>query len=216
VSSLWDWNEGDRIPSERELCQRLGVGRASLREALKALEIIGMIETRLGEGTFVCRRSEFLSRPLLWAIASSLESEIDELIEARRSLEVELAGFAAERAGPADLELMKRYLQQMESSLDAPSMFLEADLGFHLAVGDSAHNRILRNALELMRNLMREWIAQALQLPDVSAEALQQHTAIFRAITSHNPSEARLAMANHLTAMGQRLVDAQRALTSPR
>src|SRR5919205_4577340 len=69
-----DWSTGDRLPPERELCQQLGVGRASLREALKALEIMGMIETRLGEGTFVCARSEFLSRPLLWAIAGSAEA----------------------------------------------------------------------------------------------------------------------------------------------
>src|ERR1700691_5827972 len=66
-----DWSEGERIPTERELCQQLGVGRASLREALKALEIMGMIEVRPGDGTFVCQRSEFLSRPLLWAIAGS-------------------------------------------------------------------------------------------------------------------------------------------------
>src|SRR6202034_3582540 len=66
-----NWSEGSKIPAERELCQMLGVGRASLREALKALEIMGMIETRLGDGTYVCKRSDFFSRPLLWAIASS-------------------------------------------------------------------------------------------------------------------------------------------------
>ena len=53
------WSEGEKIPAERELCQKLGVGRASLREALKALEIMGMIETRLGDGTYVCKRSDF-------------------------------------------------------------------------------------------------------------------------------------------------------------
>src|SRR6202162_4234038 len=73
-----DWSEGERILPERELCLQLGVGRASLREALKALEIMGMIETRLGDGTFVCRRSEFLSRPLLWAITGSDYSEAEE------------------------------------------------------------------------------------------------------------------------------------------
>src|ERR1700731_3855807 len=75
------WAEGEKIPAERELCQKLGVGRASLREALKALEIMGMIETRLGEGTFVCGRSEFYSRPLLWAITASSEGDIKELTE---------------------------------------------------------------------------------------------------------------------------------------
>src|ERR1700681_3178177 len=86
-----DWDEGDRIPSERELGSRLGVGRTSLREALKALEIMGLIETRVGEGTYVCAKSEFLSRPLLWLLGSA-QTNLRELVEARRFLEVELAG----------------------------------------------------------------------------------------------------------------------------
>src|SRR5579871_5079948 len=97
------WAEGEKIPAERELCLKLGVGRASLREALKALEIMGMIETRLGDGTYVCKRSEFFSRPLLWAIASSSETDARELIEARILIEVELAGLAADHATADDL-----------------------------------------------------------------------------------------------------------------
>src|SRR4051794_21310964 len=92
------WSEGERIPPERELGVHLGVGRTSLREALKALEIMGMIETRLGDGTYVCNRSEFLSRPLLWAIMGSDSSDASELIEARRFIESELVGLAASRA----------------------------------------------------------------------------------------------------------------------
>src|SRR5690349_24903745 len=95
-----DWAAGERIPAERELCQQLGVGRASLREALKALEIMGMIETRLGDGTYVCRRSDFLSRPLLLAITTSSPAEAYELVQARKVIEVELAGLAAEHAAP--------------------------------------------------------------------------------------------------------------------
>ena len=104
-----DWAEGDRIPPERELCQILGVGRASLREALKALEIMGMIETRLGDGTFVCGRSEFLSRPLLWAITGSSPSDTQQLIEARRCLKVEMAGWAAERAAREELAVIAKH-----------------------------------------------------------------------------------------------------------
>src|ERR1700677_4171486 len=108
------WNEGEKIPAERELCQTLGVGRASLREALKALEIMGMIETRLGDGTYVCKRSDFFSRPLLWAIASSSEADARELIEARTLIEVELAGLAAERGTLEDLRLIREQLSTME------------------------------------------------------------------------------------------------------
>ncbi len=59
-----EWKAGDRIPPERELCQQLGIARTSLREALKAMELVGMLDSRVGDGTFVCPRSEFLSRPL--------------------------------------------------------------------------------------------------------------------------------------------------------
>src|SRR5580693_10762041 len=109
-----NWAEGEKIPAERELCLKLGVGRASLREALKALEIMGMIETRLGDGTYVCKRSDFFSRPLLWAIASSSEADAGELVEARTLIEVELAGLAAERAIPENLKQIAEQLRNME------------------------------------------------------------------------------------------------------
>src|SRR6266852_4895256 len=127
------WAEGDRIPPERQLGQLLGVGRASLREALKALEIMGMIETRLGDGTYVCQRSEFMSRPLLWAITSSSETEVHELVEARKLIETEMAGLAAERATAEDLKQIGIHLDRMELALDSPGDFLQSDIGFHLA-----------------------------------------------------------------------------------
>jgi GntR family transcriptional repressor for pyruvate dehydrogenase complex len=129
-----DWSEGQRIPPERELCQQLGVVRVSLREALKALEIMGMIETRLGEGTFVCRRSEFLSRPLLWAITGSDLTGAQELVEARQLIEVELAGFAAERATAENLKELGNQLGRMEENLASVDFFQKADIQFHLAV----------------------------------------------------------------------------------
>jgi GntR family transcriptional repressor for pyruvate dehydrogenase complex len=201
-----DWIEGDRIPPERELCIRLGVGRASLREAMKALEIMGLIETRLGEGTFVCSRSEFFSRPLLWAITGSAKDEVHELVEARKLMEVEMAAFAAERATPEDLKLIGRYLDEMENSLDDPETFLEADINFHLAIGSAAHNRILLNALLLIRNLMRQWIAQTLPKEGANTTALKDHNKIFTAIAKRNTSAARLAMQTHLDKMASALL----------
>jgi GntR family transcriptional repressor for pyruvate dehydrogenase complex len=204
-----DWTEGDRVPAERELCQQLGVGRASLREALKALEIMGMIETRLGEGTFVCARSEFLSRPLLWAITGSNEADTHELVEARKLIEVEMAGLAAERADADELKAIGKCLDEMELAKAKPQQYLEADLNFHLAIGTAAHNRILMNALHLIRNVLRQWIGQTLQMNTVADEAQQQHTEIFVAIAKRNPAVAREAMKKHLDTMAQRWMEAQ-------
>jgi GntR family transcriptional repressor for pyruvate dehydrogenase complex len=203
-----DWSEGDRLPPERELCQRLGVGRASLREALKALEIMGMIETRLGDGTFVCSRSDFFSRPLLWAITASSENDIRELTEARTLIEVEMAGLAAQRFTPDDLAAIGRYLDRMKETIEDRAAFLEADLNFHLAIGNAAHSRILMNALHLIRNLMRQWIGQTL-LKGASSLALKQHKEIFVAIAKRNPESARAAMQEHLTSMARFLQEVQ-------
>lgn len=188
----------------------LGVGRSSLREALKALEVMGLIESKLGEGTFVCNRSEFLSRPLLWSIVtSSSDIETRELIEARRLIEVELAGGAAERATPEDLKAIGGFLNEMESSIDDYGRYLAADVNFHIAIGAAAHNRILSNALELIRNLMREWMIQALKVDGVGPEALEQHKQIYMALAKGNRSEARSAMKKHIDAMSRRLPESQ-------
>ena len=200
-----DWQEGEKIPAERELCQQLGVGRASLREALKALEIMGLIETRLGDGTYVCKRSDFFARPLLWAIASSGEAEAHELSEARKLIEVELAGLAAKRATADELKLINSYLDQMEQSGTDSKEFLKADIAFHLAIGQAGHNTILLNALLLIRNLMQRWIGGALAVPGVQGKALLQHKHIFLALSKQDPVSARAAMGTHLEDMASHL-----------
>ena len=134
---------------------------------------MGMIETRLGEGTFVCGRSEFFSRPLLWAITGSAKIDAHELVEARELIESETARLAAERATPEDLQEIRKHLDVMAAATDDPKTFLEADLNFHLAVAKAAHNQILGNALSLIRNLMRQWIGQALPKEGVAATALR-------------------------------------------
>jgi GntR family transcriptional repressor for pyruvate dehydrogenase complex len=195
------WGEGERIPAERELCQKLGVGRASLREALKALEIMGMIETRLGDGTYVCKRSEFFSRPLLWAIASSSEADARELIEARTLIEVELAGLAADHANAEDLAEIAKYVGLMESTKKKPEEFVQADVNFHLAIGRAACNSILMNALHLIRNLLQQWILSAVAVKGVPDKACAQHKRVLLAIRKGDSSAARKEMRNHLRSM---------------
>jgi GntR family transcriptional repressor for pyruvate dehydrogenase complex len=208
-----DWHEGERIPSERELGGLLGVGRASLREALKALEIMGMLEVRVGDGTFVCERSQFLSRPLLWAVAGSAQAHVQELIEARRVLEKGLAALAAERATAEDLAQIGKYQEEMEKAGGNVLAFLEADLNFHLAVARAARNRILLNAVQMMRNLMRQWISETVQVHGVSDRAIQQHKVILLAIAKKDRAKASAAMEAHLSAMGDVLRKVEEAQT---
>jgi GntR family transcriptional repressor for pyruvate dehydrogenase complex len=195
------WGEGEKIPAERELCQKLGVGRASLREALKALEIMGMIETRLGDGTYVCKRSEFFSRPLLWAIASSSEADAHELIEARTVIEVELAGLAAKHATLENINELAANIDRMSKAKKNPQEFVQADVDFHLAIGRAASNSILMNALHLIRNLLQEWILSAASVQGVPEKACAQHRRVLLAIKNKDEFTARKEMRRHLLAM---------------
>jgi GntR family transcriptional repressor for pyruvate dehydrogenase complex len=195
------WDEGEKIPAERDLCQQLGVGRASLREALKALEIMGMIETRLGDGTYVCRRSEFFSRPLLWAIVSGSQVNARELIEARILIEVELAGLAAERADADDVKRLSELLDRMMKAKKNPREFVQADVDFHLEIARAASNSILMNALQLIRNLLQRWILSAVAIKGVPEKACAQHKRLLDTIKSGDDVAARKQMRKHLRDM---------------
>jgi GntR family transcriptional repressor for pyruvate dehydrogenase complex len=192
------WKSGDRIPPERELCQQLGIARTSLREALKAMELIGLLDSRVGDGTFVCPRSEFLSRPLLWAFTGSDHSELQDLMEARTIIEENLAGLAAERGSREAIAVIGQTVQMMRDSIARGDSILEADVAFHLAISAAAENEVLRNAAQLLRNLMRQWIYFNLHLPGVPSAALKHHQEIYRAILNGKSATARSTMRRHL------------------
>ncbi len=192
------WKPGDRIPPERDLCQQLGIARTSLREALKAMELVGMLDSRVGDGTFVCPRSEFLSRPLLWAFTGTDHEELQEIMEARTIIEENLAGLAAERGSAEEIEEIGRAVQLMRDSIARGDSILAADMAFHLAVSAAARNGVMRNAVQLLRNLMRQWISYKLLIPDVPQMVLKRHNAIYRAIAARKPNAARRAMRLHL------------------
>ena len=192
------WKAGDRLPPERELCQQFGIARTSLREALKAMELVGMIESRVGDGTFVCPRSEFLSRPLLWAFTGTDHEELLEIMEARSVIEENLAAFAAKRASAEDVARIESALEQMRECIAAGTSILEADMSFHLAVADAARNELLRNAVQLLRNITRQWLSYKVLIPHVAPSVLKHHETIYRAIAAHDAEAASSAMHTHL------------------
>ena len=193
-----DWKAGDRIPPERELCQQLGIARTSLREALKAMELVGMLDSRVGDGTFVNPRSEFLARPLLWAFTGTDEAELSDVMEARVLLERDLAGMAAERGTEEEIAKIGDAVRAMKDSVASGTSTIEADMTFHLAIAQAAHNSVLQNAVQLLRNLMRQWIQLKLLIPNVPSRVLKQHKEIYEAIRTRDAEAARNAMRQHL------------------
>jgi GntR family transcriptional repressor for pyruvate dehydrogenase complex len=192
------WKAGDRIPAERELCQQLGIARTSLREALKAMELVGMVDSRVGDGTFVCPRSEFLARPLLWAFTGNDNTEFEEIMEARILIEENLAGLAAQRGTEEEIAAIHEAVQMLQEDIARGEPILDADMAFHLAIARASHNNVLAKSVQLLRNLMRQWLYYKVLMPEAAPRVLKRHLAIARAISQHKPLAARREMRLHL------------------
>ena len=195
---------GERLPSERDLCKQFGVGRTSLREALRSLSVMGMLDVRLGEGTFVSQDSDrYLEKTLQWGLLLD-PKVIEDLVETRMFLESQTAYLAAQRATTENLEEIGESLRGMETHLDVPDKFLEYDLQFHLAVARATQNSILSYLLNTTRVHLQEWVKKSLALPRerqaTPEAALREHRNIFQALRKHKPDEARAAMTEHIIA----------------
>jgi GntR family transcriptional repressor for pyruvate dehydrogenase complex len=169
-----------------------------LREALKAMELVGMVDSRVGDGTFVCPRSEFLSRPLLWAFTGTDDMEFREIMEARIIIEENLAGLAAQRASKEEIAAIGETVQMMQHGMARNEPILDADMAFHLAIARASHNNLLAKSVQLLRNLMRQWLFYKVAIPGMGAQVLKRHLAIYRAISQHKPLAARREMRMHL------------------
>jgi GntR family transcriptional regulator, transcriptional repressor for pyruvate dehydrogenase complex len=196
---------GERIPSERDLCKQFGVGRTSLREALRSLTVMGILDVRLGEGTFVSEgTAKYLEKTLQWGFLLD-PKVIEDLIETRIFLESQTAYLAAQRATEQNLEEIEQTIQGMKTSLEVSEKFLEYDLQFHLAVARATQNTSMSYLLNTTRVHLQEWIRKSLSVPreneDSTPEAsLREHRRIFEALRSRKPEEARAAMADHIIA----------------
>lgn len=193
-----EFKPGERLPAERELARALGVGRTSVREALKSLNMLGLIEVRSGFGTYVrLDHGDLFARAFEMGFMVS-RTKIIELIEARRLIEVGLAHLAAQRRTPEDLEKMENLVRVMEAADDEhASEFLEANLAFHLAIAEAARNKVLLQVFSTIRGLLRQSMERVIRKSGVAGAAA--HRPIFTAIQQGDAESARAAMEEHLS-----------------
>jgi GntR family transcriptional repressor for pyruvate dehydrogenase complex len=187
-----------RLPSERELARELGVSRPSLREALRTLAHMGVVDTRQGSGTQIAPSgSKVLRAPLEFLLALEQPS-IADLLETRELLEVYLAGRAAERRTEEDLGRLRQALLEMRLHLERPEEVTDPDVRFHQAIAAAAHNPLLENMMNCLGESLRDMINAA--WPGVSDLGVSQksHEEIYRAIENRNPRAARRAMTRHM------------------
>ena len=193
---------GDRIPSERELCKRFGVGRTSVREALRSLTAMGIVDGRVGDGTFVADNRQHLERTLRWGMLLD-SNDVENLIETRLMLESNTAFWAATRAREEDLEGIATHLLGMEDSVLDSQRFLECDLRFHLDIARATQNPILQRLVSTTRGYLQEWIKGSLKTPagggaERARLSVEEHRAILQALTAREAEGAREAMGTHI------------------
>jgi GntR family transcriptional repressor for pyruvate dehydrogenase complex len=196
---------GSRIPSERQLAQALGVGRSTVREALKSLGLLGLVEVRQGDGTYLRRPdSELLPRVIEWGLLLG-ERRTQDLVEVRQHLEVVVARLAAARRDGRDLRSLSAALRKMQKSEGRPADFVEADVAFHLAVARAARNTVLSDLLNNIQSLLHVWIRRVIEGEGESGSSYIEHVPIYDAIERRDPEAAAVAMGAHMTAASARL-----------
>lgn len=198
---------GTRLPPERVLASTLGVGRSAVREALAALEMLGIVTVRSGAGTYLRgHASELLPQTLSWGLALGAQ-QTTELIEVRSALEIYAARVAATRMDPAAVERLEAHLSAMRSAADDLPAFVEADLQFHLELARGTDNEVLLDLLQTIRSLLRVWADRAAQSQADAQEAIEQHGAVAAAIAARDPDATATAMAVHMHTAARRLAE---------
>jgi len=196
---------GTRLPPERHLALSLGVGRSAVREALAALEIIGIVDVRPGSGTYLRgTASELLPQTLRWGLLIGQKSTV-ELLELRSGLEIYVARLAAGRAREPELAAISRPLDRMRAEVGNLKAFARADLEFHTALGVAAGNDTLVDLLHVVRALLQVYADRAVHDEAEARVAIEEHDAVYRAVLSRDEDAAASAMAVHMATASQRL-----------
>jgi DNA-binding FadR family transcriptional regulator len=193
---------GQRLPPERDLASRLNVSRPTVREALVALEIAGLVEVRTGSGTYVCRKAQEADAGKARAKVEAGPSAF-ELITARRMIEPAVAGEAAAKATKKDLAAIAKAFELCEEKWQAPHhVMLDADRQFHVRIAEACHNemiaKIVNDLWEDMFSPIFAVLSARTRLRNKKMLTLQDHRTLMSCIERHDVAGAEAAMLTHL------------------
>lgn len=205
---------GTRLPPERHLSATLGVGRSAVREALAALEILGIVDVRPGSGTYVRgAASELLPQTLRWGLLIG-ERNTTELLELRSGLEIYVARLAATRKTASDLMALDARLDLMRAAVGDLHAFAKADRQFHHGLAEAARNQVLIDQLHVVRSLLQVYADRAVHDEAQAQAAIAEHDAVYRALVAGDSDAAASAMAAHMATASARLsADASAAMS---
>jgi len=189
---------GDKLPSERELAELLRVSRSSIRDAIRSLELMGMVEPRQGAGTIVREiSSESLVNPLANALKRK-EELIGELLDFRMMLEPQLAARAATRVSGDEISEMEEILERQEKKLRGGESTVGEDSEFHYAIALASGNSVVLKVLDTLMDLLRDSRERSLQVEGRQQKSLAGHRRILTALKRRDSDAAKAAMRRHI------------------
>jgi GntR family transcriptional regulator, transcriptional repressor for pyruvate dehydrogenase complex len=191
---------GDRLPPERDLAKLFGVSRPTLRAGIRSLAAVGVLQSRQGAGTFVVDADgpPALDSGPLRLMAALHGFTTAEMFEARQSIEMAIAGLAAERATGDQMASIAEELAGMYASIDEPEQYLVHDMRFHQTVAAASGNRILTALMNMVATILFDVRRKTVNRAHDLKESAEMHRQIYRAIRERSPESARLAMRDHL------------------
>jgi len=192
----------DKLPPEQVLAENFGTSRPSVREALSALEILGITESRGGKGNFI---KDTPGSPLYEQKVMKLEKEESpfEILEARKALEIQIVDLAANKATQKDIDTIYESLHEMEEAVSNIPKMMELDGEFHMNIARAAHNNLLFSMMDYLNNLLKEelWVnmkEKIWNLPGYPQKYLKEHAEIINAIKNKDSKNARKRVYDHL------------------
>jgi len=198
---------GDKLPSERELAEMLQVSRSSIRDAIRSLELMGLVEPRQGAGTIVRGLSaESLLNPFANALKHRQEL-VSELLDFRKMLEPPLAARAAMHAAPDEISEMEEILRRQEEKLSNGEAAIAEDAEFHYNIALASGNSVVLKLIDMVMDLLRDTRERSLQLEGRPQKSLAGHRRILAAIKRHDAEAAEAAMRRHIEDIEEIVID---------
>jgi GntR family transcriptional regulator, transcriptional repressor for pyruvate dehydrogenase complex len=189
---------GDKLPSERELAEMLQVSRSSIRDAIRSLELVGLVEPRQGAGTVVREISaDSVVNPLANILVRKRQL-VTELLDFRKMLEPPLAARAATHASAEEIAEMDEILRRQEEKLGRGDTAIEEDSEFHYNVALASGNSVVLKVLDVLMDLLRETRERSMQVEGRPQKSLAGHRRILAAIKRHDAEAAKAAMRRHI------------------
>jgi len=196
-----EFKPGEKILTERELAEAFGVSRTSVRDAINKLVVMGLLEQKQGQGTFI-RSPDSKDQSLLATMVESQDASITDLLEVRMGLECNAAALAAARAVEQDLRFLEKSIEEMRKEVASGRLGTEADVSFHMAICYATQNPlqvfIMKNFYDFLFTGIKVNLEGLYEVPGNIDIILDQHQAIYETIRGHDPEAAYRAMKRHI------------------